>query len=60
MRHDGLDLFAGRQLWIGKDDHEIDSIGRSVRIGLTKAADKRLRFYIRGNRFLSGTRALNR
>jgi DNA-3-methyladenine glycosylase len=60
MRHDGLDLFAGKQLWIGKDDHEIDSIGRSVRIGLTKAADKRLRFYIRGNRFLSGTRALNR
>jgi DNA-3-methyladenine glycosylase len=60
LRHDGLDLFAGKELWIGEDDHEIDSIGRSVRIGITKAADKRLRFYIRGNRFLSGTRALNR
>ena len=60
LRHDGLDLFAGKELWIGEDNHPIDSIGRSVRIGLTQAADKRLRFYIRGNRFLSGTRALNR
>lgn len=60
LRHDGLDLFAGKELWIGQDDHRTGTIGRSVRIGLTKAADKRLRFYIRGNRFLSGTRALNR
>ena len=43
-RHDGLNLFTDKQLWIGSDGHEIESVGESVRIGLTKAADERSAF----------------
>jgi DNA-3-methyladenine glycosylase len=58
-RHDGLNLFSNKQLWIGNDGHEIKSIAESVRIGLTKAADERLRFFVAGSRYLSGPRRLN-
>jgi len=58
-RHDGLDLFTDRQLWIGHDGHNIASIGESVRIGLSKAADERLRYFVVGSRYLSGPRKLN-
>jgi 3-methyladenine DNA glycosylase Mpg len=34
--------------------HPIGSIGKSVRIGITRAADQLLRFYERGNPFVSG------
>jgi DNA-3-methyladenine glycosylase len=59
LRHDGLDLFAAKQLWIGRDDHVAGPVGCSVRIGITKAADERLRFFIAGNRHVSGPRRLN-
>jgi DNA-3-methyladenine glycosylase len=58
-RHDGLNLFTNKQLWIGNDGHNIKSIGESVRIGLTKAADERLRYFVAGSRYLSGPRKLN-
>jgi DNA-3-methyladenine glycosylase len=58
-RHDGLNLFTNKQLWIGNDGHRIQSIGESVRIGLTKAADERLRYFVTGSRYLSGPRKLN-
>jgi len=58
-RHDGLNLFTNKQLWIGNDGHQIRSIGESVRIGLTKGADERLRYFVAGSRFLSGPRILN-
>jgi DNA-3-methyladenine glycosylase len=58
-RHDGLDLFTHEQLWIGNDGHRIQSIGESVRIGLTKGADERLRYFVTGSRYLSGPRKLN-
>jgi DNA-3-methyladenine glycosylase len=58
-RHDGLNLFTNRQLWIGSDGHSIKSIGESVRIGLTKAADERLRYFVPGSSYLSGPRRLN-
>jgi DNA-3-methyladenine glycosylase len=38
----------------------VSEIGTSVRIGITQAADRLLRFYERGSPHLSGTRALNR
>jgi DNA-3-methyladenine glycosylase len=58
-RHDGIDLFARGPLWIGSDGTEIESIGESVRIGLTKAADARLRYFVAGSDYLSGARRLN-
>jgi DNA-3-methyladenine glycosylase len=58
-RFDGIDLFAPGPLWIGSDGQPVGRIGRSARIGITKAAELRLRYFIRGNRYLSGPRALN-
>ncbi|HEX3395746.1 MAG TPA: DNA-3-methyladenine glycosylase [Steroidobacteraceae bacterium] len=59
LMHDGLNLFTDKQLWIGSDGHKVKAIGESVRIGLTKAAEERLRFYVAGSRYLSGPRRLN-
>ncbi len=58
-RLDGIDLFARGPLWIGSDGTEIESIGESVRIGVSKAADARLRFFVAGSDYLSGARRLN-
>ena len=57
-RHDGLDLCAPGSLWLGETSHPIGPIGKSVRIGITRAADQLLRFYERGNPFVSGPRRL--
>jgi len=59
LRQDGLDLFAAQQLWIGTDNRVAGPVGCSVRIGISKAADERLRFFIAGNRHVSGPRRLN-
>src|SRR5260370_1076594 len=53
-RHDGLDLCAPGSLWLGETSHPIGPIGKTVRIGITRAADQLLRFYERGNPFVSG------
>jgi DNA-3-methyladenine glycosylase len=58
-RHDGLDLFTDRHVWIGDDGYTIQSMGESARIGLSKAADARLRYFIAGSPYLSGPRKLN-
>ena len=57
-RHDGLDLCAPGSLWLGVTDQPTGRIGKSVRIGITRAADKFLRFYERGNPFVSGPKRL--
>ena len=59
LGHDGFDLFAQGPLWIGSDGTTVASIGESVRIGLTKGADARLRYFVAGSEYLSGTRRLN-
>ncbi|EJL34728.1 DNA-3-methyladenine glycosylase [Caulobacter sp. AP07] len=56
---DGLDLCAEGPLWLGRGDADPDDIGQGVRIGITKDADRLLRFYVRGNPFVSGPRSLN-
>ncbi|MDF2117679.1 DNA-3-methyladenine glycosylase [Roseiarcaceae bacterium H3SJ34-1] len=56
---DGLDLCRKGPLWLAHDDHEPGKIGKSIRIGITKDADRLLRFYLRGSPFVSGTKALN-
>ena len=59
LRHDGIDLFAGGPLWIGSDGSTVEAIGESTRIGLTKGADARLRYFVAGSAYLSGSRRLN-
>lgn len=59
-RLDGIDLCQAGPLWLGSDGQASDEIGQSKRIGITRAADSPLRFYVRGNRFVSGPLALNR
>jgi DNA-3-methyladenine glycosylase len=57
-RHDGVDLCKPGSLWLGETDLPLGQIGKSVRIGITRAAEKLLRFYERGNPFVSGPKRL--
>lgn len=59
LRHDGVDLCADGPLWLGRAQHagSIGPIGTSVRIGVTREANRMLRFYERGNPLVSGPRA---
>lgn len=57
-RHDGVDLCANEKLWLGAIDYPVARIGKSVRIGITRAADKLLRFFESGNPFVSGPKQL--
>ena len=55
---DGLDLDVDGRLVLGDDGARAD-IGTSVRIGLTRAAEREHRFYARGSRAVSGRRSLS-
>jgi len=57
-RHDGMDLCAAGELWLGAIERLAGRIGKSVRIGISRAADKQLRFFERGNPFVSGPKRL--
>ncbi len=59
-RLDGIDLCRTGPLWLAQDGHDAPDIGVSARIGLSRETDRLLRFYLRGNRFISGPRTLNR
>ncbi len=59
-RLDGIDLCRVGPLWLGSDGQASGEIGRSKRIGIRRAPDSPLRFYVRGNWFVSGPQALNR
>jgi DNA-3-methyladenine glycosylase len=59
-RLDGVDLCQTGPLWLARDDHEVPQVGTSTRIGLSREADRLLRFYVPGDRFVSGPKALNR
>lgn len=53
-RYDGVDLCAPGPLWLGSAPWPPGAIGKSVRIGITRAADRLFRFYERGNPNVSG------
>ena len=55
---DGLDLDVDPRLILA-DDGTRREVGTSVRIGLTKAAERPHRFYARGSRAVSGPRSLS-
>jgi DNA-3-methyladenine glycosylase len=57
-RQDGTDLCAAGPLWLAIIRRETGDIGKSARIGLTRNADQRLRFYERGNPYVSGPKRL--
>ena len=54
-RDNGCDLTsAASSLWIGEDDYRPKRIRVTPRIGITKAADRPLRYILAGNPFVSG------
>ena len=55
---DGVDLCAPGPLWLATSGRETGAIGESVRIGLTRNVDRKLRFYERGNLHVSGPKRL--
>jgi len=56
---DGADLSVGDGLWLAEGVSPPGRIRSSRRIGLTRAAERRLRYYEAGNRFVSGPRNLS-
>jgi DNA-3-methyladenine glycosylase len=63
-RHDGLDLCASGELWLGTlvraKAYPAPVVAKTVRIGISRAAHRILRFYERGNPFVSGPKHLLR
>ncbi len=60
-RLDGIDLCApGSPLWLGSATKPVGRIGVSTRIGISRAVRRKLRFYERGNPFVSGPLRLRR
>jgi DNA-3-methyladenine glycosylase len=58
LRQDGVDLCAGGPLWLAASRRKTGAIGKSVRIGLTRNVDRKLRFYERGSPYVSGPKRL--
>ena len=58
FRQDGLDLCAVGSLWLATSGRKPGAIGKSIRIGLTRNVDRKLRFYERGSPYVSGPKRL--
>ena len=56
---DGLDLCRKGLIYLVRGDRKSGEIGQSRRIGISKDADRPLRFYLYDNPFVSGPRSLN-
>jgi DNA-3-methyladenine glycosylase len=55
---DGMDLCAGRDLWIGRIEAQQIPVAVTKRIGLSREMHQLLRFYEPGSPFVSGPRKL--
>lgn len=53
-RLDGVDLVASGVLWLGSALRPEGSIGVSVRIGISREMDRKLRYFERDNAYVSG------
>lgn len=61
QRDNGKDFTSSKSdLVIAEDDFRVGRILVTKRIGITKAADRRLRYVIAGNEFVSGPRSWSR
>ncbi len=60
LADDGRDLCRDGPLWLGAAALPVGEIGVTTRIGLTKEADRLLRFFERGNPYVSGPKYLLR
>jgi DNA-3-methyladenine glycosylase len=56
---DGIDLFTHPSLWLAEDGSLSMRVRRSPRIGVTRAAERRLRFYAAGSPYVSGAARLS-
>lgn len=59
LAHDGIDLCGRGPLFLAAPLRKVGEILVTTRIGITKDADRPLRFIERGSPFLSGPRRLN-
>jgi DNA-3-methyladenine glycosylase len=57
-RFDGADLCAAGPLWLASAVHPVGALGRSIRIGISREIERKLRFFERDNAFVSGPRRL--
>jgi len=55
-RFDGVDLCSNGPLWLGTPIRETAPISTTVRIGITREVDRRLRFFETDSPFVSGPR----
>jgi DNA-3-methyladenine glycosylase len=58
LGQDGSDLCGAGPLWLAATAQGIGGIGNSIRIGITRDADRLLRFYEPGNAHVSGVKKL--
>jgi DNA-3-methyladenine glycosylase len=56
---DGTTYARGNALWLADDGGRPPKISSSVRIGITRNPTKRWRYFVRGNRWVSGPARLN-
>ncbi len=58
-RDDGVALFSAGRLWLAQPDRPVGALAASARIGIARAAKRRLRFFDASSAYVSGSATLN-